>query len=104
LRDDETLQQRRGTERFAESVAAGEREVDRLRGVEQKLKEHPLLMTAIADLADIEPLPVVVGEERIVEAPLRKDIVLHAHGEEVRERMSAEAHNVGAENWLSGVG
>ena len=99
LRDDETLQQRRGTERFAESVPAGEGEVDRLRAVEQKLKEHPLLIASVADLADVEPLPVVVGKERIVEAPLREDVVLHAHGEEVREGTAAEAHDVGAEDF-----
>jgi len=104
LRDDETLQKRRGTQRLAEPIAAGEGEVDCFRAVEQKLEEHPLLIASVADLANVEPLPVVVGKKRIVEAPLREDVVLHPNGEEVCERASAEAHDVGNENRLPAAG
>ena len=95
FRDREVLQQLRRPQNPAETVAGGEREVNRVGcAVEEQSKEQLLFLAAVADLADAELPPLRVGEERVFDAALRERIVLHADGEEVLERAAAELHHV----------
>ncbi len=74
--------------------------MNRLRAVKKELEQHPFLVAAITDLAHAKRTAVVIGEKRIVEATLRKEILLQPDCEEMREGAAAEAHDVGAENLL----
>ena len=65
------------------------------RRVEHQLEEELFLLPPSADLAQSEEAAVGVGDERVLDAPLREEVVLHADGEEVLEGAAAEAHDVG---------
>ena len=91
----EVAQQHRPAKHFAKSIAPGEREVDRRRcAIEQEPEEQPLLVAAVTDLAQADLAAVGVGEDGILDAALREEVVLHADGEEVGERAAAEVHDV----------
>src|SRR5207244_8433571 len=87
--------QRRGAQDSAEAVAAGETEMDRCRcGVEDQLEQQPFLVTPVANLPHPDHASIGVGQKRIVDAPLREEILLHLDGEEVLERAAARSHHV----------
>src|SRR6202008_1477365 len=85
LLDHETLQQRRRPQRLPEPISARKRKVNDLSAIEQQLEQHPFLVPPVVDLANAERAAIVIGKQRIVETPLREEIVLHADGEEMVE-------------------
>src|SRR5688500_10639124 len=76
-----------------------------VRRIEKELEEQALLVRAVADLPDAEAGAIDVGDERVLDAALGKNVVLHPHDEQMLERPPAELqHAAGPDQWAVGSG
>src|SRR6266508_334749 len=91
----ESFQHSRWTQNFPECVAGGERKANGgRRAIEQKLKQQALFIAPVPDLVNADVPAVVVGQQRIADAALRKCRLLRSNHEKVFERAAAELHRV----------